>query len=206
MRVKYGYFALNQRAEKVETVLCTVKSHLKKNTLTINELGFWTFHSTTNQPLIFKLIFLVVLLSLFVESQSYTFHSSGPESIVHVANLMKELALGHVVWEDFGVLLPIVIQAMPHNHLSRAGRNFEVAIGWISQGNKQLSVWNPIIKLMVLSNVKLCGLEKCYGESCCLYLHDGSIFLSVGHECGSLSPQHGASSGCGWRNGLQYGG
>jgi hypothetical protein len=23
---------------------------------------------------------------------------------------------------------------------------------------------------------------------------------------GSLSPQHGASSGCGWRNGLQYGG
>jgi len=24
--------------------------------------------------------------------------------------------------------------------------------------------------------------------------------------CGSLSPQHGASSGCGWRNGLQYGG
>jgi len=27
-----------------------------------------------------------------------------------------------------------------------------------------------------------------------------------GHECGSLSPRHGASSGCGWRNGLQYGG
>jgi len=24
--------------------------------------------------------------------------------------------------------------------------------------------------------------------------------------CGSLSPRHGASSGCGWRNGLQYGG
>jgi len=23
---------------------------------------------------------------------------------------------------------------------------------------------------------------------------------------GSLSPRHGASSGCGWRNGLQYGG
>jgi len=23
---------------------------------------------------------------------------------------------------------------------------------------------------------------------------------------GSLSPQHGASSGCGWRNGLHYGG
>jgi hypothetical protein len=26
------------------------------------------------------------------------------------------------------------------------------------------------------------------------------------HECGSLSPQHGAFSGCGWRNGLLYGG
>ena len=26
------------------------------------------------------------------------------------------------------------------------------------------------------------------------------------HERGSLSPRHGASSGCGWRNGLQYGG
>ena len=24
--------------------------------------------------------------------------------------------------------------------------------------------------------------------------------------CGSLSPRHGASSGCGWRNGLRYGG
>jgi len=23
---------------------------------------------------------------------------------------------------------------------------------------------------------------------------------------GSLSPRHGGSSGCGWRNGLQYGG
>jgi len=23
---------------------------------------------------------------------------------------------------------------------------------------------------------------------------------------GSLSPRHGPSSGCGWRNGLQYGG
>ena len=28
----------------------------------------------------------------------------------------------------------------------------------------------------------------------------------AGHECGTLSPRHGASSGCGWRNGLQYGG
>ena len=26
------------------------------------------------------------------------------------------------------------------------------------------------------------------------------------HVCGSLSPRHGASSGCGWRNGLRYGG
>jgi hypothetical protein len=26
------------------------------------------------------------------------------------------------------------------------------------------------------------------------------------HECGSLSPWHGASSSCGWRNSLQYGG
>ena len=27
-----------------------------------------------------------------------------------------------------------------------------------------------------------------------------------GCVCGSLSPRHGASSGCGWRNGLRYGG
>jgi hypothetical protein len=26
------------------------------------------------------------------------------------------------------------------------------------------------------------------------------------HECGSLSPRHGASSGCGWRNSYRYGG
>jgi hypothetical protein len=26
------------------------------------------------------------------------------------------------------------------------------------------------------------------------------------HGCGSLSPRHGASSGCGWKNGLLYGG
>jgi hypothetical protein len=26
------------------------------------------------------------------------------------------------------------------------------------------------------------------------------------HECGSLSPRYGVSSGCGWRNGLLYGG
>jgi hypothetical protein len=26
------------------------------------------------------------------------------------------------------------------------------------------------------------------------------------HDCGSLSPRHGASSNCGWRNGLRYGG
>jgi len=26
------------------------------------------------------------------------------------------------------------------------------------------------------------------------------------HECGSLSPRHGASSGCGWRNTILYGG
>jgi len=33
------------------------------------------------------------------------------------------------------------------------------------------------------------------------------LFLVViHHECGSLSPRHGASLGCGWRNGLQYGG
>jgi len=31
----------------------------------------------------------------------------------------------------------------------------------------------------------------------------GKVFQN---ECGSLSPRHGASSGCGWRNGLQYGG
>ena len=28
----------------------------------------------------------------------------------------------------------------------------------------------------------------------------------IAHGCGSLSPRHGASSGCGWRNGLLYGG
>jgi len=28
----------------------------------------------------------------------------------------------------------------------------------------------------------------------------------ISHECGSLSTRHGASSGCGWRNGLTYGG
>jgi len=39
------------------------------------------------------------------------------------------------------------------------------------------------------------------------------IFLSYiygcimnGYECGSLLPGNGASSGYGWRNGLQYGG
>ena len=32
------------------------------------------------------------------------------------------------------------------------------------------------------------------------------IVVPSTHECGSLSPRHGASSGCGWRNGLQYGG
>jgi hypothetical protein len=42
---------------------------------------------------------------------------------------MKKLELGHVVCEHFGFLLPIIIQAMPHNHLSWAGRIFEVAIG-----------------------------------------------------------------------------
>ena len=31
------------------------------------------------------------------------------------------------------------------------------------------------------------------------------IILNI-HECGTLSPRHGASSGCGWRNGLLYGG
>jgi hypothetical protein len=34
------------------------------------------------------------------------------------------------------------------------------------------------------------------------------IYISIklnSHECGSLSPWHGASSGCGWRNGLLYG-
>jgi hypothetical protein len=36
-----------------------------------------------------------------------------------------------------------------------------------------------------------------------------SLFYSyvwLGHECGFLSPRHGASSGCGWRKGLLYGG
>jgi hypothetical protein len=42
---------------------------------------------------------------------------------------MKKLMLGHVVSEHFGFLLPIVIQAMHHNHLSWARRIFEVAIG-----------------------------------------------------------------------------
>ena len=36
-------------------------------------------------------------------------------------------------------------------------------------------------------------------SSLCSFLHSHVI-------SGSLSPRHGASSGCGWRNGLQYGG
>jgi len=42
---------------------------------------------------------------------------------------MKNMALGHVVCEHFGFLLPVVIQAMPSNHLSWTGRIFEVAMG-----------------------------------------------------------------------------
>jgi hypothetical protein len=60
---------------------------------------------------------------------------------------------------------------MLHNHLSWAGRMFEVAIGWISQGNKQFLVWNQIIELMVLSNAKPFRFEKCSvscEEFCCL--------------------------------------
>ena len=34
----------------------------------------------------------------------------------------------------------------------------------------------------------------------------GSCSALLIHGCGSLSPRHGASSGCGWRNGLLYGG
>jgi hypothetical protein len=30
------------------------------------------------------------------------------------------------------------------------------------------------------------------------------VVAVVVHECGSLSPRHGAASGCGWRNGLLY--
>jgi hypothetical protein len=32
------------------------------------------------------------------------------------------------------------------------------------------------------------------------------IIIILFLRSGSLSPRHGASSGCGWRNGLQYGG
>ena len=32
-----------------------------------------------------------------------------------------------------------------------------------------------------------------------------AVFLGL-RVCGSLSPRHGASSGCGWRNGFRYGG
>jgi hypothetical protein len=32
------------------------------------------------------------------------------------------------------------------------------------------------------------------------------VLSAAYHECGSLSPRHGASSGCGWRNGFLYGG
>ena len=32
------------------------------------------------------------------------------------------------------------------------------------------------------------------------------VGVTLDSVCGSLSPRHGASSGCGWRNGLRYGG
>jgi len=41
-------------------------------------------------------------------------------------------------------------------------------------------------------------------------IYDGSfcdsitVMLSTGMRAHALSPQHAASSGCGWRNGLQY--
>jgi len=39
-----------------------------------------------------------------------------------------------------------------------------------------------------------------------LYVLSG-LYLGVLYRvCGSLSPRHGASSGCRWRNGLRYGG
>jgi hypothetical protein len=46
-----------------------------------------------------------------------------------------------------------------------------------------------------------CCITHCYFL---LYIFVSSVFYI--HECGSLWPWHGASSGYGWRNGLQYGG
>jgi hypothetical protein len=47
----------------------------------------------------------------------------------------------------------------------------------------------------------------------CRFSDDWDIIINLhlrilykNHECGSLSPRHGASSGCGWGNGLLYGG
>jgi hypothetical protein len=54
-----------------------------------------------------------------------------------------------------------------------------------------------------------------YCDACFMFYHDvglrvytkvsficNSRLLNL-YVCGSLSPQHGASSGCGWRNGLR---
>jgi hypothetical protein len=47
------------------------------------------------------------------------------------------------------------------------------------------------------------------GESIISSMIHGTLYFRKGKgkfQCEPLSPRHGASSGCGWRNGLLYGG
>jgi hypothetical protein len=73
---------------------------------------------------------------------------------------------------------------------------YRITKNWTDENNRPLSCELEDGVVRAFDFVILVGKESPFFE----------IVDEVIHVCGSLSPRHGASSGCGWRNGLLYGG
>ena len=97
--------------------------------------------------------------------------------------------LGHFLTRS-GLTYPEVASQVCHDSFCQSGRS--VSLSWV--------IYYEAFYLHVVSSFS-CIPVIC--PNLVLFLQFVYLFC---HECGSLSPRHGAFSGCGWRNGLQYGG
>jgi hypothetical protein len=78
-------------------------------------------------------------------------------------------------------------------------------------------MWGPVTKAWRVIRLRVEGrpplwrvavnVGPCHHGMAHPQVADGGTasYMEGSCECGSLSSQHGTSSGCGWRNGLQYG-